>query len=174
MPMTNIAQTTFDRLQTHAVPLVDSIDDVINRALDALEVAKSVTGTRTINPASPPNLAYTSIKTMFFNEVEFPPAEKYWNNLLLAVIREASHTLSTADLHKLILCNHVVGQKEDNGYKWVKEAGVSVQGQDSNNAWKSTFNILKAIKANAQIIFVWQENPKAAAPGETAMLNVEW
>ena len=68
----------------------------------------------------------------------------------------------------------MVDQKEDNGYKWIPEAGVSVQGQESNNAWKSTYNILKTIKANVQIVFVWQDNPKAAAPGETAMINVEW
>lgn len=32
-----IEHTTFERLQRHAQPLVDSSDAVINRALDALE-----------------------------------------------------------------------------------------------------------------------------------------
>ena len=48
------------------------------------------------------------------------------------------------------------------------------KARNLNNAWKSTYNILKTIKANVQIVFVWQDNPKAAAPGETAMINVEW
>lgn len=37
MPVIRISDTTWDRLKRHARPLEDSVDDVVNRAIDALE-----------------------------------------------------------------------------------------------------------------------------------------
>ena len=37
MPQVTVEQTTFERLQSHAKPFVDTPDSVVNRALDALE-----------------------------------------------------------------------------------------------------------------------------------------
>ena len=37
MRKVDITERTFERLQRHAVPLVDTADTVINRAFDALE-----------------------------------------------------------------------------------------------------------------------------------------
>ena len=37
MPDITIEQATFERLQRHAQPLVDTVDAVVNRALDAME-----------------------------------------------------------------------------------------------------------------------------------------
>ncbi|QBR70617.1 hypothetical protein CU048_04270 [Beijerinckiaceae bacterium] len=39
MPVIRISQNTWDRLKTHAIPLEDSPDDIVNRALDALDVS---------------------------------------------------------------------------------------------------------------------------------------
>ena len=66
--------------------------------------------------------------------------------------------------HSPIDCK-VTGKKEDNGYNYVKEVGVSIQGPDANNAWKATYNVLQALKMPVEVIFVWQDNPKAATPG---------
>ena len=43
MPEIMIEQSTFERLQRHATPLVDNTDTIINRALDALEQRKGHT-----------------------------------------------------------------------------------------------------------------------------------
>lgn len=37
MPVIRVSDTTWERLKAHAEPLVDSVDDVVRRALDALE-----------------------------------------------------------------------------------------------------------------------------------------
>jgi hypothetical protein len=66
----------------------------------------------------------------------------------------------------------VIGKKEDNGYKYLDGVGISVQGQDANNAWRTTYRVLKAIKVPAEVTFVWQDNPKAVAPGSAGKLTV--
>src|ERR1043166_6687832 len=168
--------STIERMKAHAEPLVDTYDTVVNRALDALdaqkEQANSTTGVRVLNPASPPNLAHTTVKSVVLNGKTFPAAESYWNLLMLAVIREAKKRLSTEQVGHLILCNHVIGKKEDNGYKYLDGVGISVQGQDANNAWRTTYNVLRAIKVPAEVTFVWQDHPKAVAPGSAGRLTV--
>ena len=83
-------------------------------------------------------------------------------------IQFAFHKLK--DTHKvseLILAKHVKGEKTDQGYRYLKEVGLSVQGQDANNAWKTTANIIKAMGVKAEVTFAWYDNPKAVKPGET-------
>jgi hypothetical protein len=168
--------TTIERMKAHAEPLVDTYDTVVNRALDALDAQKekvnSTTGERVLNPASPPNLSHTTVKSVVLNGKIFPAAESYWNALMLAVIREAKNLLSAEQVSDLILCNHVIGKKEDSGYRYLDGVGISVQGQDANNAWRTTYNILKAIKLPAEVTFVWQNNPKAVASGAAGKLTV--
>jgi hypothetical protein len=175
-PQVPLEAATIERMKAHAEPLVDTYDTVANRALDALDALKeqtaSTTGERVINPASPPNLAYTTVRSVALNGRTFPAGESYWNTLMLAVIREAKKTLSTEQVSNLILSNHVIGKKEHNGYKYLDDVGISVQGQDANNAWRTTYNVLKAIKVPAEVTFVWQDNPKAVAPGSAAKLTV--
>jgi hypothetical protein len=175
-PPVPLEAATIARMKAHAEPLVDTYDTVVNRALDALdaqrEQAASTTGERVLNPASPPNLAHTTIKSVVLNGRTFPAGESYWNALMLAVIREAKKLLSTEQVSDLILCNHVIGKKEDNGYKYLDGVGISVQGQDANNAWRTTYRVLKAIKVPAEVTFVWQDNPKAVAPGSAGKLTV--
>jgi hypothetical protein len=40
MPVIRISDTTWERLKTHARPLEDSVDDVVQRALDALDAKR--------------------------------------------------------------------------------------------------------------------------------------
>jgi len=80
--------------------------------------------------------------------------------------------MTKEQIRKVIICNFVVGKKEDNGYRYLDDVGVSVQGQDANNAWKATYHILRAIKVPVEVNFVWQDNPKAAAPGSSGKFLV--
>ena len=49
MPVIRISDTTFARLQLHAVPLQDTVDDVVIKALDALDKASG----KAFSPAEP-------------------------------------------------------------------------------------------------------------------------
>src|ERR1700733_3868448 len=86
--------TTIERLKSHAEPLVDTFDTVVNRAIDALEALSGKSSSnnnlaRSINPASPPSLSFTTVHLVIFNGKRLAPSESYWNQLLLTAIREA-------------------------------------------------------------------------------------
>jgi hypothetical protein len=65
-----------------------------------------------------------------------------------------------------------VGQKEDMGYRFIDAAGVSVQGQDANGAWKATAHIAKTLHMPVKVLFMWYDNEKAANPGQTGKLTL--
>jgi hypothetical protein len=171
-PAITLAPETIDRLKSFAEPLVDTFDTVMNRAMDALEAlnasasGKSDNATRIFNPSHPPNLSYTTVHSVVLKGKRFPPAETYWNHLLLAMIREAKKGRTPEKVSELIICNNIVGKKEDNGYKYIDEVGISVQGQDANGAWRAIAHLDLALKLPLEVEFSWQDNPKAASPGQ--------
>ena len=172
MPEIMLSVETFTRLQGHAEPLVDTIDTVINRALDALESRKTKSGDEVrgevplFDPAAPPSLSFTTVKSVVVAGRRHPPAETYWNSILEAVVKEAAKLGKTpAEINDLLIVNSIVGVKEDGGYKVVAEAGVSIQGQDSNGAWRAAFHIADKLNIPIVVSFVWQDTTKAAHPG---------
>ena len=173
-PLVTLETSTVERMKLYAEPLVDTLDTVILKGLDAIDLIKAGENKteRVLNPAAPPNLAFTTVKSIVFNGKRFPAGEVYWNTLLLAVVREAGKLMDSAKLDQLIKCNHMVGKKEDNGYKYIGEVNMSVQGQDANHAWSTIYAILLAIKMPTEVNFVWQDNPKAAMPSAPGKLVV--
>lgn len=177
--MVALSQETFSRLQAHAVPLVDSIETVINKALDALEAKGDATASagsliRAFNPDAPPSLSFTTLRSVVFEGTRHVPSETYWNSILMAAVRAAAKKgLSPKQISDLIIVNHVEGEKQDGGYKFVAEAGVSVQGQDANAAWKAAYHLASALGLSIEVSFVWQENPKAAFPGQSGSFSVK-
>ncbi len=175
----NLSDATFMRLQAHAVPLVDTIETVINRVLDTYEAGKppapdeSSYGARVFNPAGPPNLAHTKVLSVELCGRRLPPPETNWNALLVAMIREAAKRLGSAEQIKdLVIVNCVLGRKEEDGYKFLPDVGLSLQGQDSNGAWKAAYHIAKNLGLPISVTFVWFQNEKAVLPGATGRFSV--
>lgn len=174
-----LSEATFLRLQAHAVPLVDSIETVINRVLDTFEAGGAEIhsdgsfSARVFNPAGPPNLAHTKVLSVEFCGRRFPPSDTNWNALLIAAIREAGKHLSGAErVKELVIVNSILGKKEEGGFKYLSEVGLSVQGQDANGAWKAAYHIAKNLGLPVNVTFVWYENEKAAFPGVTGRFSV--
>jgi hypothetical protein len=63
-----------------------------------------------------------------------PAAETYWNNLLRELLRKAKKVLSTKEISKILICNHVVGKREENGYVFLENVGISVQAGDGGTS----------------------------------------
>lgn len=169
----SLSAATFTRLQALAVPLVDTIETVINRALDALEATSAEPakapnmGAELFNPAGPPSLSYTTVKSAMLEGKRLPPAETYWNTLMYACIRAAAAKGKTAqEIVELLLVPSVVGKKEEGGFRFIEDAGLSVQGQDANAAWRAIHRLATAIGLSVEVTFMWQQNPKAASPGK--------
>lgn len=174
MPVLEITDATFIRLQAYATPLVDSAETALTKVLDIADGANSSTSApllKTPTPAGAPDLTHTTLTSASINGKLLPPALCNWNALMLSVIESAAmHLPKGAEIAELIIVNQMAGQKEDNGYKFLKGLGISVQGQNSNNAWKAIAHLARATGIKVEVSFYWASHPKAAKPGESARL----
>lgn len=182
MPPVDLSTKTITRLQKHAIPLVDTFDTVIAKLIDAYEGGSKAgvvhqandTEVQVFDPAAAPNLAHTTVKFIKFCGTVQKPADTYWNALMTTAIRKVAELgLSPQELKKQILANSVVGQKDNNGYKYLKDVGLSVQGQDANGAWKVIYHLASSFSLSVEVIFTWQNNPKATAPNVTGSFTVQ-
>jgi hypothetical protein len=182
MPQIAIADATLARLQRHAVPLIDTFDTVINRVFDAYErqdrndtdaaPAFPHDAARTFEASSPPDLTHTKVISA---KLDGSPVAKgaNWNGLLKQAVRLAARRAKTADdLKRLIITNFAPGKREGDGYEYLTDADVSVQGQDANNAWRGLFHLAQQLRVPIEVVFLWRHKEKAAFPGETGRLSV--
>lgn len=179
MPKVLIESVTFERLQGHAKPLVDTIDSVITRALDALEreaghpEAAPVTvetNERNIDPRQLPKLTHTKVldAALAGRQIERPN----WNLLLDEALRLGmKHVGSFDKLQQLCPVNMVKGRKEDDGYGYLGDIDISVQGQDSNGACRGIVTMAQALGISVEIGFMWRHKESAAFPGERARIR---
>lgn len=173
-----IPDDLFAKLQKHAVPLVDTPIDVIERAVRALEAgdedaanAVSPAGERTFNPSAAPNLSFTTLKSARIAEKVLPKTDTYWNSVLHAVIMEAAAMGHPAqDIFDVISVNCQLGKREDNGFKYLENAGISIQGQAANSAWKQAYVIASSFGIELNVTFSWQANEKAAMPNASGSM----
>lgn len=178
MPSIDIKEATFQRLQRHAKPLVDSPDTVINKALDALEgvdaeesrpVANA--GEHRIDPLALPNLTHTKVLGASIGGIAIKRPN--WNGLLDEMLRRAMGQLGSLDkVHKVCPVNMVQGRKADEGYAYLADIKVSVQGQDANSACRAVVAAAQALGMEVDIAFMWRLKEGAAHPGEHARIHV--
>ncbi len=184
VPSVELSPQTFARLQAHAVPLIDNIETVIGRLIDFYEsrdgapVPAKDDGAggkiRQFNPLSPPSLTHTKVLAIEFCGRPLEHGQANWNGLLTAAVRVAkSRTKATADLKQLVIIPYVDGQKTDEGYRYLPELGISVQGQDANGAWKAACHIAQKLGLALTARFVWREKDGAAFPGITGQFTVQ-
>jgi hypothetical protein len=126
-----------------------------------------------INPAEPPDLSYSIIRSIVLNDTPLSPRLNYWNRLLLTVIGEAAKTLPKNQVSALVICGCVAGKRKTSGFHYVVEADISVQAQNANVAWRATYHILKATRMSAEIVFGWHK-PGSDSETAPARMLVNW
>ncbi len=182
VPSVELSPQTFARLQAHAVPLVDNIETVITRLIDFYEArdgapmpasaTDAASKVRQFNPLSPPILTHTKVLAVEFCGKPLEHGQAHWNGLLNAAVREAkARAKSTNELKQLIVIPFVGGQKMNEGYRFLSDVGISVQGQDANGAWKAACHIAQKLGLALTATFVWREKEGAAFPGVTGRLS---
>lgn len=179
MPDIAIKQSTFERLQRHAMPLVDTTDMVLNRALDALESQEGETDRkeepplvkRRIDPRALPDLTHTKILDASLAGERV--AQPKWNILIGRILVSAMKQLASFDeVRKLCPANIVQGNKADEGYRHLSEIDVSVQGMSSNDACRALVAVAQSLGIGLEITLMWRPRDGAAYPGEKAWLCV--
>ena len=175
MPKIQISSETFERLQGHAQPLVDTTESVINRALDALEQIATpqtqvpVTEKR-IDPSQLPSMKHTKIldAAVARTAVEQPK----WNNLLKMMVRSAvKRGMTCDDLYQLCSINMVIGQKRDEGYSYLPDIDISLQGQNANQACQTVVMIAQSLDIALDIGLVWRNKKDAVHPGQRGRIR---
>jgi hypothetical protein len=177
-----LTPTTIERLQKHAKPFVDTVDIVVNRVLDAYERIQPAQNDDSdvitdgnirdfSNHIPTPSLTHTKVLSAEFNRTKFPSTETTWNSLLNETIRFARNaTKSDDEFKRLMTVNWTKGRKEDEGYRYLSDVNLSVQGQDANAAWRGALHIAKQLGRQIEVIFAWRLKEGAAHPGVTGRL----
>lgn len=182
MPKVDLSDITSSRLQKIAVPLEDTYDSVIGRLLDLYESTHSTVprllapgqpirvledGTMEFSPANPPSLRFTTVHQAVVDNNQLPRGDTYWNSMMNLAIRLArSSGMDAEAIVAMLFVNAIVGRKDEDGYKYMPDLGISVQGQDSNAAFRQFYSICSLINIHFTVFFSWQMNEKAAFPGQ--------
>jgi hypothetical protein len=119
--------------------------------------------------ASPPSLKHTKLLSAELNGKLLRNCN--WNALLVEAVRAAKARAKSPDeLRTLIIVPFLTNKKEKEGYKFLPDIGLSVQGQDANAAWKASYHIAKQLGLAIKAEFFWRHKGDAAHPGETGVL----
>ena len=179
MPDIAVKQSTFERLQRHAEPLVDTADKIVNRALDALEQSGGHAAVergpsiseRWIDPNDLPNLTHTKVLDASLDGDIL--AKPNWNQILENILIRAMKRLADfGSLRKHCPVNMVQGRKENEGYRYLSEIDLSVQGQPANEACRALVNAAQSLGFELEVTFEWRSKEGAAYPGERARLSL--
>lgn len=185
MPITiEIPEHLFDRIQKQAIPFIDLTPaSVIERWADFFETsgagkpipvqvpepAPPVVEGKRFNPINPPELFHTRVNGQIAGK-----AFNKWNDLVrLAHILAFAKARSLEELRSNTRANVQPGNLAGkDGFHFVPELGASIQGLDANKAWECSLRLAKYAGLPLRVQFSWRDNPKAAFPGETGVL--EW
>lgn len=187
MPQINVSQSLFAQLQSIAVPFEDTPESVVQKCvefyLSNATLHKPLTktpdtppppdgGYMTVHPDAPPDLTFTRPMSIELEGKTFDKGSLYWNPLLFELVRTAGAKVNGDQLKQMLLCNFVDGPANaQHGYRYIKEAGLSVQGQAANPAWKTIYHLVKTLGLTLDVVFMWEDKPKAAFPGKTARMR---
>ena len=180
MPEITVTESTFERLQHHAKPFVDTPDMVISRALDVLdEIAGHVVpengyrikAERSIDSHALPDMIHTKVLDASIDGDKI--ARPNWNSILVKMLlRTMNRVDSFVKLQHLIPINMVKGEKVDDGFSYLSEIDVSFQGQDSNRASRAIVMAAQELGVALDIGFLWRSKDAAAYPGERGRIQV--
>lgn len=129
------------------------------------------TSIRTFDARSAPSLRHTKLLSV---RVAGAVLQLTWNGLLLHMIRRLSRKQleNPKETRRLIVTNFLIGKKEDEGYRFLPDLGISVQGQDADYCWKGASHIARSLGLTLEVEFLWRMKEGAAFPGSTGKLSV--
>ena len=180
MPQTvELSDKTFRRLQSLARPLIDDTNSVIDRLIESFEkmhnstptvLADAKSGIRKFDCADAPPLTHTKLLSASVDGVELDRPN--WNELMRKLIEIAFRKLGNfEEVRRATGANIVKGQKFDEGYSPLSALDGSIQGVDSNGAWRISYAVAKRLSVPVEVMFEWRDKDAAAFPGKYGILS---
>jgi len=74
------------------------------------------------------------------------------------------------ELRKVTRAQIRKGSYSNEGYKFVPEIGISIQGVDADHAWEYSLRLAIHVKVPVKAEIEWRNNDKAAHPGERGVM----
>lgn len=178
-----ISLENFKRIQGLSEPLVDSLDSKLKEIIEFYEAHQ--TKCKNKKPQLPqepaqnvfdalnaPDLTHTKLLSTVVNGRALRAPS--WNSLLDEVVVNAAKQMDDFEtLTANTLANVVRGQKTDEGYHYLQEIDVSVQGQSANDAWRAAASLALQTGQGLEVRFVWREKKGAQRPGESGSFLIE-
>ena len=188
MPQINVSPSLFSQLQAIAEPFVDTPETVIQKCVEfylsnatghrtmakpAETLAPATGGHMIFQPDNAPDLTFTRPMSIELEGKTFDKGSLYWNPLMFELVRQAGlKGVKGEQLKHMLLCNFVDGEANaTQGYRFIKEAGLSVQGQAANPAWKTIYHLVRTLGLSLDVVFIWEDKAKAAFPGKTGRMR---
>ncbi len=183
MPTVTLSDPAFGELKSLAEPFVDTPESLIAALIHA-EVERrgillngngrpGITNDETLrlNPDAHENLRFARPISA---TVEGQPLHRpKWSSLRVHLHILGHRRLGSFDaLRGASGANLRQGRYEMDGYKYVPQADLSIQGVDSNLAWDHSLGLARALGVPIKITFQWPDREGAAHPGQTGVL--EW
>lgn len=155
------------------------IEDLIDAEMSRLDASTNGNGRSVpmagdalhLNPDSHESLSHTRVHTATIDGR--PVHRPKWNGIreklhILAIKRLASFD----EVKKASGANLRQGKYEDNGYKYLPDADLSIQGVGADLAWDHCLRLSRALNIPIHVAFEWRDKEGAAHPGKRGML--EW
>ncbi len=184
MPHTiTLSDPTFALLQTLAKPFVDTPESVIaslaedevkrRAAGESLKPASIVLedGVPRLDPDRHESLTHAKLLSASFDGKDLHRPK--WNGLLDHVHVVARQRLGSFEALQKISSAHIrLGRYEEDGFHYLADADLSIQGVDSNQAWSHALGLARHLRTSIRVKFEWRHKVGAARPGQAALL--EW
>ena len=174
-----IEEATQKRLKSHAVPLEDSHDTVINRALDALETRKVPIDNDdemehneiTINPNRLPDLSHTRILSASVDGIVTErPLWYEMRDRLIRIAMERGKSLNW--LREKCITDIITGRAEKGHYIYLRDCGISIPRDSAPRSFQTVVNIALALSIPVRIEVIGRVKASPAFRGKRAMLRI--
>jgi hypothetical protein len=174
-----LSNETFAKLQQLARAFIDTPESVIadlaeaelQRRAGGSAASSGEAGLLALDADRPASLTHSRLLSANLNGLALHRPK--WNSLFNDVHILARKRLgSFAAVRKVSKANLRDGKYEDDGYRYLPEAGFSIQGVDSNLAWAHSLGLARELRVPIKATFEWRLKDDAAHPGKSGVL--EW
>jgi hypothetical protein len=183
MPAITISDATFAKLKSIAEPFVDTPESLIERLIDEkIDSSSNGPDGRGVRPSGTPDallvdpdshesLSFTRVLSAKVNgrEMHRPKWNGIFDNLHVLGLKRLG---SLEKLKSFTGAGLRQGRYEEEGYRYLPEADISIQGVDANKAWNHALRVARALRVPVKVTFEWRNREGAAHPGQRAVL--EW
>lgn len=174
-----LSDDTFAKLQKLAKPFIDTPESVIAELADeeisrrfAAEAPRRVVDDAIhIEPDQHASLTHARLlsATVDGRALHRPK----WNGLHHHLHTLARQRLGSFDaLRRVSPANLRDGKYEEDGFQYIPEANMSIQGVEANSAWDNSLALARHLRISIEVRFEWRLKEGAAHPGKSA--SIQW